>query len=327
MEMKLVQSDIEDDLLILRKYHQIYMKYRDEGIIDLDRRLRHKFDFHIYRLEEVVPLINGDVPPTRQTPYWMVLVKNGSGHKSIGQFNFPIKDNTLFVVPKRIMHWSKYHSLDCTGYVMVFSIDYFLKTSFSRQSLTNRKVLKTAGRPYLHLSDSQAGAIAATFESIMNEHTFNMPEKREMIAVKVLELLIQCDRMFGEAKLTGNEIKLHPLVEQFNQLLDEHYQTQRGVQFYARALNVHPNYLSYLLKKHNGFSAKGSIDNRIIIESKLLLSNSSFIIKEIANRVGFEDPNNFSTFFQKHTGTSPLAYRAALLKFTLPCSDPAGLSE
>ncbi|AYL96575.1 helix-turn-helix domain-containing protein [Mucilaginibacter celer] len=325
MEMKLVQSDIEDDLLILRKYHQIYTKYRDEGIIDLDRRLRHKFDFHIYRLEEVIPLINGDVPPTRQTPYWMVLVKHGSGQKSIGQFNFPIKDNTLFVVPKRVMHWSKYSSLDCTGYVMVFGIEYFLKTSFPKQCLANRKVLKTADRPYLHLSDSQADAIAATFESIMNEHTFNLPEKREMIAVKVLELLIQCDRMFAEAQLIGSEIKLHPLVEQFADLLDDNYHIHRDVQFYAQALNVHPNYLSQLLKKHNGFSTKESIDNRIIIESKLLLSNSAFIIKEIANRVGFEDPNNFSTFFQKHTGTSPLAYRAALLKFTMPCSNSAVL--
>jgi AraC-like DNA-binding protein len=323
MELKFIQNHVESDLLILRKYQQIYNKYRDEGIIDLDKRLRHKFDFHIYRLEDVVPLINGDIPPTRQTPYWMVLIKKGSGEKSIGQFSFPIKDNTLFVVPRRVMHSSKYYATDCTGYVMVFNIEYFLNSSFSKQCILNKKVLKSSGRPYLYLNKQQADAVAATFESIMQEHTIDRLEKKEMIAVKVLELLIQCDRLFTDAELTGSDLKSHPLIEQFAELADNNFQNERSVGFYANALNTHPNYLNFLLKKYNGLSAKESINSRIIIESKLLLANSSFIIKEIANQLGFADPNNFSTFFQKHTGSSPVAYRTACLQFNMKCSKHA----
>jgi AraC family transcriptional activator of pobA len=119
MELKFVQNDVESDLLVLRKYQQIYDKHRN-----------------------LVPLINGDVPPTRQTPYWMVLHKKGPGEKSIGQFSFQLKDNTLFIVLRRVMHANKYYSTDRTGYVMVFNMECFLNFSFLKDVSRAGRYLK-----------------------------------------------------------------------------------------------------------------------------------------------------------------------------------------
>jgi len=138
---------------------------------------------------------------------------------------------------------------------------------------------------------------------------------RRAIAIKVLELLIQCDRLFTDTEPTGAPLFYHSVIEQFTELVERHFNKERSVQFYANTLRVHPNHLNFLLKKHNGSNAKESIDKRIILESKYLLNNSSMIIKEVAYELGVEDPNNFSTFFQKHAGNSPVAYRNASHQF------------
>jgi len=304
-----------DDMTLLNKYKTVYSNYSDDGIIDLDKRLKHKFDFQIYRLEDVLPALGGVLPPTRQTPYWMALVKKGVGEKSIGLFSFPIKDYTLFIVPKRVMHSSRYFSQDCTGFVMSFNIDFFMNKAFPKQHIVNRKVLKSSVKPFLYLHGGQRSLVEDIFESIVTEHLADGSEKGEMIAIKVLELLILCDRLFSEANQTGNDILYHPIIEKFTELVENSYDQQRSVRYYADILNVHPNHLNYLLKKHSGLNAKVSINNRIILESKCLLSSSELIIKEIAHRVGFDDPNNFSTFFQKNTGHSPAIYRSSCHQF------------
>ena len=307
----------DDHLLALRRYKHVYHRYKNDGIIDLDQRLKHQCDFQIYPLGDAVRELSGEVPPTRQTPYWIVLVRKGIGEKSIGQFTFPIKDNTLFIVPKRVIHSSKYFTTDCEGYQMMFNIDFFLNAAFPKQCINNRKVLRNSSRPYLYLNKFQAETLSEIFESIMQEHTINWMEKKEMIAIKVLELLIQCDRLFTDAELTGGSLFYHPVIEQFAELVESHFNRERSVQFYANTLRVHPNHLNFLLKKHSGLNAKESIDKRIILESKYLLNNSSMIIKEVAYELGFDDPNNFSTFFQKHAGRSPVAYRNASHRFAM----------
>jgi AraC family transcriptional activator of pobA len=305
----------ESDLTVLQKYQQAYSNYCGDGVIDMDKRLRHKFTFQIYRLEDFVPKFNGVLPPSCQTPYWFTLVKKGSGINSIGHFTFPIQDHTLFVVPKRMIHSSRYLSTECSGYVMCFDVDLFLNNSFSKQCVVNRKIFRNPSRPYLNLDESQMGNVTTLFESILREHQASQHEKKEMLVVKVLELLIYCDQVFIETGADDVGAGYHPVIEKFNELVENKFYLQRSVQYYANILCIHPNHLNFLLKKHIGLNAKESIDNRIILESKYLLSNSDFIIKEIAHRLGFDDPNNFSTFFQKHTGCSPGSYRHSCQHF------------
>src|ERR1700761_7138122 len=134
-----------------------------------------------------------------------------------------------------------------------------------------------------------------------------------MIAIKILEILINCDRLFSQAEQIVNERFYHPVVERFNSLLEANFTKERTVALYAAALNIHPNNLNFLIREHTGISAKQTINNRIITEAKYLLAHSDQNIKSIANQLGFEEAHNFSTFFRKNAGISPLAYKATLL--------------
>jgi len=47
-----------DDATVLEKYRQVYRKYLDDKIIDMDKRMKHPFDFQIYPLETAIPYVN-----------------------------------------------------------------------------------------------------------------------------------------------------------------------------------------------------------------------------------------------------------------------------
>jgi len=311
MPQSVYQLGNNDDM-VLQKYRDIYHRYLKDGIIDIDKRMKHHFNFQIYPLETAIPEINGVVPPSRQTPYWIALFKRGSGQKSIGLYTFPVKENTLFIVPKRVIHSSTYFSTDCSGYILLFNIDFFLNNAFPKHLIAEKKVFKNSFRPYLYLNDAQMDALSAMFVTIMNEKSTNELEKNEMIAIKILEILITCDRLFSKEEQEGETVYYHPVIEKFSDLLDNNFVKEKTVKFYAKSLNIHPNNLNFLLKKYTGISAKQNINNRILTESKYLLAHSSTNIKNIANRLGFEEAHNFSTFFRKYTGLSPLAYKATI---------------
>jgi AraC-like DNA-binding protein len=81
------------------------------------------------------------------------------------------------------------------------------------------------------------------------------------------------------------------------------------VQEYADAQNLHPNYLSTVIKTKTGKPVGTWITEKTISEAKSLLQNSSISIKEIAYRLGFAELAHFSNYFKKYTDISPAQFR------------------
>jgi AraC-like DNA-binding protein len=298
------------DSQILDAYKEVFQRFTKDGVIDMDKRLKHKFSYQIHRLEDVVPRLGGVVPPNRQSMYYITFFLKGAARKSVGMFNFDIKKNTLVLIPRRVIHSTLYDSLQCSGYVLNFNIDFFLNNAFPKKLIAEKKVFKSSLKPYLQVSVAQQKQLVPVFETILQENEVALTGKNQMIAIKILELLILCDRMFTDAEEVGKESIYHPTVEKFDELIEEHFTKERSVAFYADALNIHAGHLNFLMKKHNGMSAKKTIDNRIALEAQSMLATTSWSVKEIADRLGFSDANNFSSFFTRMTKVSPTAYRA-----------------
>jgi hypothetical protein len=55
------------DSEILDTYKEVFHRFAKDGVIDMDKRLKHKFSYTIHRLENVIPKLNGVVPPNRQS--------------------------------------------------------------------------------------------------------------------------------------------------------------------------------------------------------------------------------------------------------------------
>lgn len=107
------------------------------------------------------------------------------------------------------------------------------------------------------------------------------------------------------------------IVRMFKKTLENHYRgllngTEEKlfrVQDYASIQNLHPNYLSNVVKSRTGKSISAWIADKTIAEAKALLRNSTISIKEIAYQLGFAESTHFSNYFKKHTSFSPVSYR------------------
>ena len=73
-------------------------------------------------------------------------------------------------------------------------------------------------------------------------------------------------------------------------------------------VNLHPNYLSTIYKRHNGKTVINRLREIRIDEAKRLLSLNKYFVKDIAKMVGIPDYNYFSVFFKKSVGQSPEVY-------------------
>ena len=296
-----------DDWQIVQKYNEAFIKFSREGVIDMDKKQLPKLHFTVYRLEDRLKELNGIVPTNRESNYYIAFIRKGRGIKTIGFTQFPIVDNTLMIIPARAIHGGEYSSPDYAGYVVGFSIEYFLDNRFPRQLITDKLIFNKSLRPYLVLGAEEGHKVQAIFEDLLKEHQFpeNPHGHGEMIALRILELMITCDRLFTDNDLIQGGVTYPEVISQFNELVENNFSTKHSVAFFAEALNMHPNTLNALVKKHTGRSAKDLITSRIIMEARYYLTHSSLSVKEIAHRVGFNDPNYFSYFFRRATQQSP----------------------
>ncbi len=99
------------------------------------------------------------------------------------------------------------------------------------------------------------------------------------------------------------------LINDFVGLLGRHYATHHDVAFYADMLNVTPNYLNIITKKNIGTTAKEQIKIQIGLVVRMLLDTTDLSVKQIAERLHYDDPSYLCRIFRKQTGMSPIQYR------------------
>lgn len=82
----------------------------------------------------------------------------------------------------------------------------------------------------------------------------------------------------------------------------------------ANALGYSTNYFSTLVKKELGMSFQDYVSQQRIVRAKILLLSTNDKIYQIAEQVGFEDMNYFSSKFKLLTGVTPSVFRKGGLK-------------
>jgi len=296
---------------MLEEFRRAIRANADQHVVDLDAKFTHKFNYQIQRIEDVFADTKRTVPPNRWSYYRIIFFQRGGAEFLTGIYKIKARKNTLIVMPTRVITSSKNWSLDAKGYVILFNLDFFLQNNFPHKYIEDRKILSPSVRPDIQLTESEAEEMTKIFEDIIREKRSDDKLKAELIALKNIELLINCERLFEKKQDLASAIPIVDVIRRFILLLDDWYLKEHAVTFYADKLRVHPNYLNSLVKKHTGMSTKEIIQNRLLLETKYLLHSTTLSIKEISNKVGFSDPNYFTTFFKRLEKMSPVNYRTS----------------
>ena len=79
----------------------------------------------------------------------------------------------------------------------------------------------------------------------------------------------------------------------------------------ARRVGASPRTLGRATAALLGCSPKEVVDQRVALQARRLLAASSLSAARIGWALGFSQPTNFTKFFVRTTGLSPLDFRAA----------------
>jgi AraC family transcriptional regulator, transcriptional activator of pobA len=300
-----------DPKRIINRFRTAIKSYGASEVVDLDVKFFEKFDFLTIRLEDVFR-VSRTVPPNKWSFHRIGIITQGTGEFQTGVYKIPARKYTLVTVPARVMTSSKGWSRDVKGLLLLFNSHFLHRHSITFKAALTKKTLSPYVKPYIHLDEKQANRLISIFESLIQEQSEVPKYGEELIALKVLEMLIECERLYTETGNLSNDVSVNQVVASFTRLLEENFHEHHTVSYYASHLNVHPNYLNALIKKNTGQTVKQAINNRLVIEVKFLLHSTTLSIKEIAYNTGFKDPNYLTSFFRGKEQISPVEYRSSV---------------
>ncbi len=197
--------------------------------------------------------------------------------------------------------------------VLSFSNDFFCIKLNRSETFCDAVIFNTTQPPYITLNDSEAKKIDYLITSMQNELEEANEYQEEIITSQLKTLLLYASKVklkqFGEV----NQTILSSVVNDFQNLLDQEYEREHNVQYYSDKLNISSKGLNKAVKKELGRTVSELIKEKLIIEAKRELYSSDLSVKEIAFKLGFEDPAYFSRFFKKETSHSPKEFADLLL--------------
>jgi len=169
----------------------------------------------------------------------------------------------------------------------------------------------------LHLSEQEQDTITDCMNKINGETNERIDNHSQRVIVSNLELLLNYCMRFYERQFNTRTASHKDTVTKVNDYLKTYYKegqlTEFGtpsIQKIADSVNLSASYLSDLLKKETGRSAKDHINEFLVDKAKDLLLSSQQSVSEIAYNLGFNYPHYFSRLFKAKTGVTPNDYRS-----------------
>ena len=179
-------------------------------------------------------------------------------------------------------------------------------------------LFKRNGTALLSLSDDQLAAAEILFQRLADEFLTDFSYKNELMRNILLDLIFQALKISPDKDYIDTGFNsLARITMDFKRLLDRQFPIESASQRilyrypadYSRLLFISTNHLNRALKTITGKTTSGWIAERMIEESQSMLCNSDLKLPQIAHCLGFARPQHFISFFKKHTGGTPAAFK------------------
>jgi AraC-like DNA-binding protein len=248
--------------------------------------------------------------PVRAGYYALVCIESGVMRINIDLRYYEIKKNDMLIVrPSQIMQVESI-SPDTRGRMIAFDKSFL--AGEHGQLFEQLALLSPTSSPVLSLRHDEACDLPNTISHIKRKvEDIHRPHRRQIAINLIRSFLLEIDTLYDQRNVEVEKTfsRKEQVNTHFLSLLSEHFLQERTVIFYADLLNITPNYLTELTKEFTGKTAGDLIDDRVILEAKVLLKNPDLTIKSIAEMLNFSDQFFFSKYFKNSTGISPSAYR------------------
>ncbi|WP_090154579.1 helix-turn-helix domain-containing protein [Dyadobacter soli] len=248
--------------------------------------------------------------PAQFSEYTILFIPEGEGvyHADFGTFPYsgPV---LLFSTPLQVIHIEQRIPAPVT--MLQFHGDFYCIEYHRKEVACNGLLFNNIYiQPAVPLTGKDIPLYTNLLQDIDEEFRQDAPS--EIVLRAYLQLLLAKSSSI-KMKLIANHDdakEKDEQMEQFRQLLDEHYLDLHKPNDYAQLLAMSPNNFSKRCSRYFRKTPSQLIQERIVLEAKKRLHLTRQSIKEIAYALKFKDEYYFSRFFKKVTRVSPQTFRA-----------------
>lgn len=132
------------------------------------------------------------------------------------------------------------------------------------------------------------------------------PIKEDELTTIFQKIKIRLDLSRGSQE--SEESYYNRLIARIRSYMDHHLSTANLKEAAAQA-GLSSSYLSYIFKQYAGATFSDELLQKKMEHARLLLSQGDLRTYEIAERLGYEDPKNFTRAFRSYFGVSPRDFK------------------
>jgi AraC family transcriptional regulator, transcriptional activator of pobA len=270
----------------------------------------------VHRLEG----LHGDKPmqsPLFRTNYYSILlITGGKSEYTIDDLRFDLGENSFYFTNPGHLKSFKIE-VPLQGYMLTFT-EGFVQQFFVGDFFQQFPFLLNETVPVMSLDEKKRAEIEMVFGMLLNEYGRLSPYRNAILVNQLIVLLYKTKEMlFTNRAVVSTQNRPAELVTSFKNIISDNFKDLAAgkinhilsVKEISSQLNIHPNYLTNIVKSETNKSASDWIQERTMSEAKAILSNSNRTISEIADALGFTDSTHFAKFFKKMTGNSPSEFR------------------
>lgn len=238
--------------------------------------------------------------------YFVLAVLQGKGIHEIDFISYPVQDNAVFILRPGQVHKLEL-TADSTGFLLEFDLSFYQP----KNTIAEHRWKKASSKNYCEVEAARFKKLHTYLATVFDEYSLKQEGYVEAIKANLdlffLEYIRQSRNPNSIAKSESGYIQ-----ERFEELvclLETNIVTMKNVSDYADLLSLSPYQLNSIVKTSVGKTVSDLINEQIVLEAKRHLIATDAQVKEIADRLGYEDPSYFIRFFRKHTGQSPDSFR------------------
>ena len=248
---------------------------------------------------------------------YLIALKDSNCGIDYGRKPYDFDDGVLiFTAPKQVITVKKPQELNqVKGWMLYFHPDLIRNTALGSKidayNFFNYEVHEA-----LHLSENEQNTLNQIVQLIQTEINERIDNHSQQVLVSNIELLLNYSKRFYERQFNTRSASNSDVVVKVESLLKYYYSEnqliekgQPTIQYLADHCHLSAGYLSDLLTKETGRSAKEHINDFLVDKAKHLLLSSTDSISGIAYTLGFNYPHYFGRLFKQKTGKTPQEYR------------------
>lgn len=254
--------------------------------------------------------------PNRRDFYKILYFSKGLSVLTIGMNTYYLDNPTIvFLHPNEIVSWKNLGE-DAEGYFVLFKKKFIDSKPILKLAMEHYELFSKSEKNVIQLKNEHIPLFDHWLEEMMGEMKTKDTFTEDRLQTYIQMVMIEGVKV-GNFPAPGMVSEEYRQVHDFFQLLeDETSQINvnnpikiKTAKEFAHSLSIHPNQLNTLLKRHTGQNVSTHIKTRLLEETKAMLIQTDLTLQEIGYSIGFADQPNFTQFFKKNIGLSPLAFR------------------